>query len=243
MSGLSPKITYARDRALARLSELHDDYFHTNQVWVWLLREQLRGTSFTANNAKTGAVTANQSEWLSRARTSQKRLRERTFKDISNEFELFLNDLLTVWLGQFPESVFAKSITLATLLGATDLDSAKKLAIKEAVDATVMKILLGKPKGWFSYLRANLGCNSPASTVDSFVERKAARDILEHHNGEVDDSYLGKAGDGAIFKLGEEIVTDDLAIDRLYELIKNLITQVADDACVKSSTTADTLNE
>jgi hypothetical protein len=230
MRDLSTELFIARDRAVARLSELHDDYFHTNQLWLKLLADQRHGQSFEADNVKTGVITASQSEWVGRARASQQRLRIRTFKDLTNQFEMFLGDLLRIWLTQYPESVQAKSITLATLLSASDLATAKKLATEEAVEATILKILLGKPSNWFAYLKSNLGSKLPASDSSAFIERKAVRDALEHHDGEIDASYIEKAGAAIVFKVGDLVVPDDAAIDQLYDLVVRLIVKVAADA-------------
>jgi hypothetical protein len=130
----------------------------------------------------------------------------------------------------FPHLVEEKSITLATLLAAADLAEARQRAIAEAVESAISKKMLGKPAGWFTYLRENLGSTATKTDSERFIERKAARDVLEHHNGIVDASYLSKAGSAAAFSQGHLIEPDDVAINELYNPVTRLINAIAGDA-------------
>jgi hypothetical protein len=231
MADLSAEIHAARDRAIRKVEELHDDYVRTNQLWLELLvRERYGEKPPTFHNVKTGSAVSVWTEWLSLSRESRRRLRIRTFKDLCAQVELFVADLLRAWLTEFPAAVTAKSITLGEVLAGNDLPDLKSRAIVEAVEGTILDKLKAKPAAWFGYLRTHLGCRRTTGEIEHFAERKAARDVLEHHDGVVDDGYVEKAGNAAVFTLGDHFEPDDAAIDSLYDFVRSLITAIADDA-------------
>jgi hypothetical protein len=88
----------------------------------------------------------------------------------------------------------------------------------------------GKPAGWIMFLKTHMAVHLDANDVARFCERKAARDVLEHHNGIVDPSYLEKVGSVAQFKVGDLFDPDDAAVDEVYDLVKGLIARSASDA-------------
>ena len=59
--------------------------------------------------------------------------------------------------------------------------------------------------------------------IDTLVEIKAARDILEHSAGVVNETYLRKAGSRARYGLGEQIVIDDTYHLDSWKLIKKVV--------------------
>jgi hypothetical protein len=230
MNDLAKEVGEVRDASLGRVRELHDDYFHTSWLWQELLVRQRYGHSSSVRNAKTGNVTAAAAEWTERARTSSRRLRVRTFKDLAGQLELFIGDFLRVWLLAHPKLLEEKAITLATLLDSTDLAETRQRAIREACESAILKRLLGKPASWFSYLKSLVGSRISAADGEAFAEHKAARDVLEHHDGIVDEGYLRNAGKAARYASGDLIEPGDAAIDDLYDLVTRLIHKIAADA-------------
>lgn len=226
MSDLDSGVRRVRGRAVQRLGELHDEYVRTGRVWQdVLLRAEYGGPLPVVFNRKTGNAIGSPAEWLDRGDVSLKRLRVRTFKDLIGAFERFVADLLTVWLRAHPELVEERSITLATLLACTTLAEAKATAVDEAVTAAVLKRMYGRPAGWFAFLRDHAGGRAAKADVDRFVERKAARDALEHNDGLVGDAYADKAGPAAAYAVGDLVEPDDAAIDDLYELVLRLVAE------------------
>ena len=231
MADLIPHIHTLCDRPVRKVDELHDDYFRTNQLWLELLVRQRYGDrALSVQNAKTGSLVSGPSAWADRARDSQLRLRVRTFKDLASQVELFLDSLLRLWLNEFPRAAEGKSITLVEILAAADLADVRARATAEAVESTILDKLKAKPKAWFGYLRKHLGCTTGDAEVARFAERKAARDVLEHHDGLVDPSYVDKSAGVALYTAGELIEPDDAAIDALYDMVRGLIIQIAADA-------------
>src|SRR5437870_5099022 len=126
MSDLVAEIRAVRDRATRKLDELHDDYVRTDQMWLALLvRERYGEKPPTFQNLKTGSIVSAWPEWITASRESRRRLRIRTFKDLSAQLEVFVADLLRAWLTEIPAAVTAKSITLDEILVGTDLADLK----------------------------------------------------------------------------------------------------------------------
>jgi len=239
LSDIAPAIRECSQSAIAAVTRLHDDYVQTNRLWQELLQRGRYGLPpLIVQNAKTGTKVAGSKQWAEVARLSQLRIRIRTFKELASQVELFIAALLKLWLLRFPEIVEEKSITLAAILESNDLAELKSQAISQAVDAAILSRMMNKPSKWFSYLKQHLGATLSEDETAVFVEQKASRDVLEHHDGVVDASYLEKAGQAAKYAVGDLIEPDDQTIDGLYDLVLGLISRVAADAERKFSTTA-----
>ncbi len=230
MADLTTELREVGARAIRRLNDHHDDHVRTSYLWQEILNDVRYGRSLVVRNTKTGTVTTTKADWTVRSYESRQRLRVRTFKDLVGAVERFVADLLTVWLRAHPELVEERSITLATLLACTSLAEAKAKAVDEAVVTAVLKRMHGKPAGWFAFLRVHAGCRAAAADVDAFAERKAARDVLEHNEGVVNDVYAEKAGPAAAFVADDLVEPDDAAIDALYDMTLRLAGGVAADA-------------
>src|SRR6185437_9290530 len=63
---------------------------------------------------------------------------------------------------------------------------------------------------WFTEMNKAVKLNCPTEDeIDTLVEIKAARDILEHNAGVVNETYLRKVGNRARYGLGDQIAIDD----------------------------------
>ena len=208
-------------------------------MWQELLAIVRYGRPPVVHNPKTGTTTATAAEWTDHSVESLQRLRDRTFKDLVGGVEWFVADLLGVWLRAHPDLIVEKSITLASLLASTDLTEAKATAVDEAATTAVLQRMYGKPAGWFAFLRTHAGVQLAKADVDAFVERKAARDVLEHNEGVVNDVYAEKAGPAAAFAADDLVEPDDAGIDALYDLALRLLGDAAADA-VRAATMSPT---
>jgi hypothetical protein len=219
LGDIVPGIREASERAIATATQLHDDYVQTGRLWQEVLQRGRYGLPpLRVLNSKTGNMIAGSKQWAEAARLSQLRIRIRTFKDLAIQVELFIAALLKLWLTRFPAIVEEKSITLAAILESGDLAELKQQAISQAVDAAILGRMMGKPSKWFSYLKQHLGSTLSEGDAAVFIEQKASSDVLEHHEGVVDASYLEKSGAAAKYAVGDLIEPDDEAIDRLYDL-------------------------
>ena len=231
MMDIRPDLIRVRDAALRRADDLHDDYVRVAQLWQEVLvRDRYGLPALHVRNVRTGTLTETPQQWVERARESTRRGRVRTFKDLAAEVELFVDPLLRVWFARFPKAIDGKSIPLADIRIATDLADVVARATAAAIDATVLDKLKGRPASWFTYLRHNLGCKTPAGDVARFAERKAVRDALEHHDGVIDPGYPEKAREAAQLPVRSLFEPDDAPIDALHAMVRERITGIAEDA-------------
>lgn len=79
-----------------------------------------------------------------------------------------------------------------------------------------------------------MGC--PAEDeIDALAEIKAARDILEHNAGVVNETYRKKAGKSARYEIGEHVEIDDAYHLESWRLIKKVVRDVTSAAIVRLS--------
>jgi hypothetical protein len=205
MADVAPEIQSLRERYCPRLVDLHDDYVNKRMLWESL---RVRVIRYNENPVVVNPITGQKmegSDLARRAPASLQRLTERSFKDVVSQFELFLSELVRVWLIDKPQLISEKALNLGTLLGSRSLQEAQAAAISEAVESTIADKMYGRPEKWLKYVRTNLGLDFSAASQAEFLEMKARRDVLEHHNGIVDASYQDKAREARKFQVGEKI--------------------------------------
>jgi hypothetical protein len=226
MPDLPPAIQNLRDSYETTLRELHDDYVHTRMVWQFLRVRVLRyGNNPTVTNPTTNTV-VNGVQLAERAPASVERLTNRTFKDFVGQLEIFVGDLLRLWLQSHTNMIIAKALTVSTLLASKSLQDAQQAAIDEAVESTVLERMYGRPEKWFNYLRTIFNARFDQADETAFIEMKARRDTLEHNKGIVDATYADKAKGEIRYHAGETIQLSDQDIDECYRLMLRLV-QVA----------------
>jgi hypothetical protein len=230
MPDLAETIGALADRSTTALLDLHDDYVCTRMSWSdMLVRVARYGENPTIVNPITGS-SVDGVVLAFKARTSIQRLRIRVYKDLISQFEIFIGELIRVWLTGNPQSLQGRSITVETILSSKDLAALKAAAIEEAVAAVISDKLFGRPEKWFNYLKSVVGAKVGAFANDqlSFSEFKARRDALEHHDGKIESAYLEKAKAAARYKLGDMVEISEANVDEAYELIRSLVLSTAD---------------
>lgn len=229
---LSRAITALRDQVLADLAAAHDYYTDTKIAWRMVHDDIKAGHTITIRNMTTGTVTT-QAELVAKARgyvTGQ--LAEATFQQFVSIFENFYLDLLVLWLTAHPESLGKRTVDLRTILELPDKDAVTRLVVRKELD----DVLHGPPSRWFEYLegRVKLGCPA-ADEIGRFAEAKASRDVLVHNKGIANKTYGSKAGDRARFQEGDRINIPEHYHRETWELIRKIVSDVADAAGAKAS--------
>jgi hypothetical protein len=230
---LTADIRVLADAYLRKLDELHDDYVYTRRLWRSLQVQVLRhGRKLSIENPVTRSKVDGM-QLAAKARDAVARLRNRTFKDLVAQFELFVAELLRAWLATYPDLLSKKAINVATLLASQNLAQVQAAAVREAVESTIMDKMYGRPEKWFNYLKEVLDVRFAAADEASFVEMKARRDVLEHNGGIVEAAYLEKAKAAARHRLGDRIQLADPDVDETLRVTSQLISQVAVSAITK----------
>jgi hypothetical protein len=83
-------------------------------------------------------------------------------------------------------------------------------------------------RDWFATMNKTVKLDCPTEDeLDSLAEVKAARDLLEHNAGVVNDTYLRKAGKKARFAAGKRLEIDDNYYFESWRLIKKIIADIS----------------
>jgi hypothetical protein len=230
MADLKTGIQNLSDEYLRRLGEIHDDYVHTRMLWNELLvRVRRHKMKLSVENPITKTV-LDGSDLAGKSRSSVQRLMERSFKDIVAQLELFVAELLRLWLTANTTLISEKALNVATLLASKTLAEAQSAALEEAIESSISDKMYGRPDRWLNYLKKNVGARFAALDESSFIEMKARRDILEHNNGVAEATYRDKAKAAAKYQLGQQVEIANQDVDEAYHLVQRLIRELTASA-------------
>ena len=229
---LSDDIRALRDQVLADLAAAHDYYTDTKIAWRIVHKVIAVGHTMTIRNMITGTVTT-QAELAAKARgyvTEQ--LTEATFQQFISIFENFYFDLLRLWLTAYPQSLGKKMVDFKTILELPDKNAITGLVVRKELS----EVLYDRPTEWFAYLedKVKLGCPT-SDEIEHIAEAKASRDVFVHNKGIANKSYESKADKLARFAEGDEISIPEHYHRETFELIRKVVTDVANAAIAKTS--------
>jgi hypothetical protein len=227
---LAAEIQTLCDAYARKLDELHDDYVYTRRLWRSVQVQVLRhGRKLTIENP----VTRNKVDGVQlagKARDAVARLRNRSFKDLVAQFELFVGELLRAWLAGHPELLSKKALNVGTLMTSATLADAQAAAVREAIESTIADKMYGRPEKWFSYLKEALAVRVASADEASFIEMKARRDVMEHNGGIVEATYREKSKAAAKYREGARVQLTDQDVDETFRLVSQLIRHVGRSA-------------
>jgi hypothetical protein len=199
---LADDIRALRDRTIADLTAVHDYFFQSEVAWGLAGQALSSNPTLAFQNPVTG-TTVSGSQLITRAAGYvADHLSSATFQQFLSIFEVFVGDLLRLWLTAFPRAVGGKTVKLEEALDAGDLPT----LIARLVDHEIAEVTYKSPRTVFQYLERRIGLPLPsAAKIDQLAEAKAARDVLIHNRGVVDAGYLTKAGTLARYAVGQQI--------------------------------------
>lgn len=232
---LADDIRALRDHTVADLVSAYDYFSATEFAW-FLVRRSIAdrlagaGPGPTVTNPVTGTQTTPQ-DLVDRAPGyTGGYLTEATFNDFLAILEAFVGDLLRLWLTAFPKSLGEKDLKFKDVLEAGDLAA----VARRVVDLEVFEVTYKSPRKLFEYIRQRVGLAPPADAdIDRLAEAKATRDVLTHNRGVADAEYRKKAGPLARFATGERIDIPRPYHQEVWELIRKVVTDLADGAIAK----------
>lgn len=199
---MAEEIAVLRDRALAELVEAHDYYSHTKLAWETLIQVVAAGRTLSVRNLATGTLST-EADLVDKSRGYiARQLAEATFQQFLSIFEIFLFDLLRLWLMAYPRSLVKRQVQFEDILDAPDKEAITTLVVNKELS----EVFYDRPAAWFAYLesKASLGCPTPAE-IEAITEAKASRDALVHNRGYANKTYRAKAGKLARYQAGQRI--------------------------------------
>jgi hypothetical protein len=227
---LADEIRALRDRAMHDLTSAHDYYTDTKIAWRLVQKVVQAGHTFKVRNLTTGtAATQNDIAAKSRAYVADQ-LTAATFQQFISIFEVFLFDLLRLWLSAYPQSLVGKTVEFKDVLDAPDTQTITVLVI----DKELNEISYRRPAAWFEYLNARVKLHCPsAAEIEQVSEAKATRDVLAHNRGLASKAYVSKAGPRARFREGERIEIPEHYHRDTWQLLRKVIGDICDAAMTK----------
>ncbi len=224
------QILRAKQFAQGALVVAHDYYTDTKVAWNLVQAWVDLGYTFNVQSVVTGNVINHQNISQKVREYHSVRLAEDTFQQFVSVFEIFLTEVLRIWLTAYPQSLSGRQVKFEDILNAADKDSITDLVIGRELNEISYK----KPAEWFIYLeqKAKLGCPVSAE-IEQIAEAKATRDLLVHNQGVVNQIYLDKAGRLARFQLNQRIEIPDHYHRATWELLCKVVADIADSAASK----------
>jgi len=155
-------------------------------------------------------------------------LRPSVFKNYLSIYELFINNLLSLWLKAHPGILSERTISFRDFYHAS-----KERMIDDVIEKEIIGILYQNPRDAIKQIYMFLGkkahCNLTSDMINSLAELKALRDVLEHNDGRINKLYLEKAGDKKRGNDGESIeISDDILLES-YQLLMEMIEIITKD--------------
>jgi hypothetical protein len=212
------------EQAHRELDAVHDFYEQSKSVWQSFKVFVDQGNSVISQNVATGTI-ANQGELVALApRYIREYLATFTFRHFVSTFEAFLFNFLHHLLRHNPWQ-FAKSrLEFEGVLRAADRDEIISGVITEQLN----KLKYDNLREWFVALEKAVTLDCPsADEIEALAEVKAARDILEHNAGLVNEIYLRKSGRKARYAAGDHVEIDDPYHLLSWRLIKKVVSDVS----------------
>ena len=137
-------------------------------------------------------------------------------------FESLFFDLVRILLVDRPERLSKKKqVDYETII----CSETKEEIIWKLIDRELNEIKYKNVAEWFIYLNKIVGLPViEDQNLEIIAEAKAARDILVHNAGIINNIYINKSGNAARFKIGQKIdITGDYTKDTWRHLVELLI--------------------
>src|SRR4051794_276786 len=115
---LADDIRVLRDRTLAELNGVHDYYSHSESAWNLVRQTIATNPSLSFQNLATGNVVSGQDLSTLARDYAARHILDATFQQFLSLFEVFVADLLRLWLTAFPRAIGGKTATLEEVLDA-----------------------------------------------------------------------------------------------------------------------------
>ena len=215
------------------LTAAHDHFVYARKVWgILIVDVRRRGRQITLINNVTGSTMSEQ-ELLPLARSSvSDHLPVATIQQLASVTEVFLANLLSRWLIEYPQSLTGK-VDAETVINAAD----KAAIMQVLIHQKVLDLSYKKPTEWFKNLNhlVSLGCPS-ADEIDRFAEFKATRDVFTHNRGIASALYLQKSGSLARAAEGARLDLPVPYVNDSYQLCYKLVNDIGNAAQAKAGT-------
>jgi hypothetical protein len=220
------------ERANRELDAVHDFFEHSKIVWRSFQLFVGEGHRVSDENLATG--TGIDQDVLVRLAPQYTReyLATFTFRQFVSAFEAFLFNFLHRLLLHNPWPLSDKQLEFSTVLRAASRDEILSGVILKQLNDLKYEQL----RDWFAAVNRAVRLDCPTEDeIDALAEIKAARDILEHNAGVVNEIYRRKAGKRARYAVGDHIEIEDAYHLESWRLIKKVVRDLTSAAAGRLS--------
>jgi len=204
------------ERADRELDAVHDFFEHLKIVWRSFQTLVAEGHKVSDENLATGTRIDQDGLVRLAPQYAREYLAAFTFRQFVSAFEAFLFNFLHRLLLHNPWQLAEKQLEFSTVLKAASRD--------EIVSGVIVKQLNEQLREWFAAINKAVKLDCPTEDeIDALAEIKAARDILEHNAGVVNEIYRRKAGRRARYEVGDHVEIEDAYHLESWRLIKNVV--------------------
>jgi len=214
-------------RADRELDAVHDFFEHSKIVWRSFQILVDEGHKITAENLATGTRIDQDGLVRLAPQYTREYLAAFSFRQFVSAFEVFLFDFLYQLLLHNPWQFSERQLDFGTVLKAASRDEIVSGVIRRHLNDLKYVHL----REWFAAVNKAVKLDCPdEGEIDALAEIKAARDILEHNAGVVNEIYRRKAGKRARYAVGEHVELDDAYRLESWRLIKKVVRDVTSAA-------------
>jgi len=211
------------ERADRELDAVHDFFEHSKIVWRSFQILVDEGHRISAENLATGSRIDQDGLVRLAPQYTREYLATFTFRQFVSAFEAFLSNFLHRLLLHNPWQFSERQLDFGTVLKAASRDEIVSGVILRQLNELKYEHL----REWFAAANKAVKLDCPAEEeIDALAEIKAARDILEHNAGVVNEIYLRKAGKRARYGVGDHIELEDAYHLESWTLLKKAVRDV-----------------
>ncbi len=215
------------ERADRELDSVHDFFEHSKIVWGSFQSFVEQGHKISTENPATGTRVDQDGLLRLAPQYIRNYLITFTFRQFVTAFEAFLFNFLHRLLLHNPWPFSQRQLDFRTVLEAASRD--------EIISAVILKQLnelkYEQLREWFVAINKAVKLDCPSEDeIDALAEIKAARDVLEHNAGIVNETYRRKAGKRARYEIGDFVELEDAYYLESWRLIKKVVRDVTSAA-------------
>ncbi len=215
------------ERAERELDSVHDFFEHSKIIWRSFQILVGEGHRISAENPATG-TRIDQDDLVRLApQYTREYLAVFTFRQFVSAFEAFLFNFLHRLLLHNPWQFSERQLDFETVLQAASRDEIISGVILRQLNELKYEHL----HKWFAAVNKAVKLDCPTEDeIDTLAEIKAARDILEHNAGVVNEIYLRKAGKKTRYGVGDHVEIEDIYHLESWRLIKKVVRDITSAA-------------
>ncbi|MFH1636232.1 MAG: hypothetical protein ABIG63_19765, partial [Chloroflexota bacterium] len=111
-----------------------------------------------------------------------------------------------------------RNVPIEVLLQSDNLEN----VLTEVIRRRISAVSYASPKAYLEYLNNVAGIKTSDPAFLNYLEIKAARDVIVHNAGIINDVYIQKAGDKSRGNIGDRLVIDSDYFDHCVATLKRV---------------------